>query len=268
MNNIVPILQARELKILNELSVLFGKHNIPFCLAYGTTLGCIRHKGFIPWDDDIDIFVWGEDLPRIKQLFREEDTGFLKLHDYDTVDNYPYCFPKVVDDRTSLKEEEFKSLNYMCGVYVDIFPLFEVSDNLLVRKFSENIRHLKYGLLRYYYMDTSDSGIVQKILNKISRVFCSATKLQTSLYKTYIHKSKGCRLVAEPNIFASKALVPKLLFENLVNMPFESGEYPVPSDYKTYLTLVYGDYMQLPPVEKRVSEHKMIGVVIDGTPIM
>ena len=108
--NLESKLQDIQLQILKELSTIFMKHDIKFFLAYGTLLGCVRHKGFIPWDDDVDIYILGEDYPKIKRIFDTEDTGNLVLQDYDT-QSYPYCFPKVIDKRTLLKEDTYKHLS-------------------------------------------------------------------------------------------------------------------------------------------------------------
>ena len=83
----IKSLQERELAILIKIDDLFREYNIKYFLAYGTVLGCIRHNGFIPWDDDIDIFIFGRDLPKIKEIFRSVNTGFLRLDDYDTAKN-------------------------------------------------------------------------------------------------------------------------------------------------------------------------------------
>lgn len=267
MIDIVKVLQMRELEILKGLVAILDAHGIRYSLAYGTTLGCIRHGGFIPWDDDIDIYVWGKDLVRIKEIFKTENTGFLSLHDYDTVENYPYCFPKVIDSRTSLREKEFEKIDYNCGVYIDIFPLFEVDDNLIIRFFKEKRRYIDYVLLRYYFMNVEERFVPVKLFHFFDRLFFNANKIQHRLFKLYTKPLKNRKLVAEPNIFSSTAYVPELIFKETIKMKFEDSEFCVPKDYIKYLRIVYGDYMKLPPEEKRVSEHKMVNVVIDGISI-
>lgn len=260
----VKLLQERELAILIKIDELFREYNIKYFLAYGTVLGCVRHSGFIPWDDDIDIFVFGRDLPKVKEIFRSVNTGFLRLDDYDTAKNYPYSFPKIVDNRTSLKEDAFKLVDYKCGAYVDIFPLFDISDNIFKRFFSEKLRYVRHVMLRYYYIDVKGRALFVKIFHKILEKTCKIDHIQDKLYKTYIRESCNGAKYAEPNIFLKKSYLPKSMFDNSVRMLFEGNEFPIPIDYDKFLKIVYGDYMKLPSVEKRKSTHIMCELMIDG----
>ena len=263
----IKSLQERELAILIKIDDLFREYNIKYFLAYGTVLGCIRHNGFIPWDDDIDIFIFGRDLPKIKEIFRSVNTGFLRLDDYDTAKNYPYSFPKIVDDRTSLKEEAFKLVDYKCGAYVDIFPLFEHSDNILKRFFSEKWRYMRHVLLRYYYIEVQGRSLFVKIFHNIIKKICKIDRIQDKLYKTYIRESCNGSMYSEPTIFLKKNYLPKSMFDDSVRMLFEGNEFPIPIDYDRFLKIVYGDYMKLPPVEKRKSTHIIHDLMINGKSI-
>ncbi len=254
-NGLTAKLQQRELAVLCEIDRLFTENNIEYFLAYGTVLGCVRHGGFIPWDDDVDLFVRGEDYPRIKKLFAESDTGFLELHDFETKEGYPYVFPKIVDKRTKLREARYAHLPYMGGVYIDLFPLFSVSDNGVARTFSEKLRYFRYARLRLYYEDISASGGARKLVATLVKKLSDPKRIQKKLYRRYIKGNKGGKKMAEPNVFASDALIDSELFRKSTKLDFEGVKLPVPERYEDYLRASYGDYMQLPPEDKRSSPH-------------
>ena len=252
----VKELQARELEILKALAQVFEKNGIDFWLAYGTVLGCVRHQGFIPWDDDIDIYVRGEDYPKIRKIFAEQDTGFLALHDHTTAKGYPYVFPKVIDKRTRLKEKTFAHLDYVGGVYVDIFLLFDVPNSKMLRAISQKRRYFRYALVRGAYSNTATMGGAKKLATKLIKTFVSPKRVQNRLYKRYLRPLSAKRkLVTEPNVFTERYLSPKTYFDGVEQKMFEDVMMPIPLEYENYLTDTYGDYMRLPDEKDRVSCH-------------
>lgn len=244
-------LQKKELQMLEELSEILDRNHIPFFLAYGTALGCIRHKGFIPWDDDVDIFVKGNDYPRIKEIFKTQNTGNLQLHDYDTVRNYPYCFPKIVAGDTLLIEKALTHIDYQGGVYIDIFPLAEVSDNIIVRTVKSIYRYICYSIIRAYYYNYKST--FRKIFSQIVRKWINPVKIQKKIFAEYIRSEKDCKFYLG-SIDAGE-LYKKQYFDSVVYMPFEESRMPMAVDYDNILTEYYGDYMKLPDEENRVSNH-------------
>lgn len=260
----IRTIQNIELQILKDFVALLKKNNIDYFLAYGTTLGCVRHNGFIPWDDDIDVYIWGKDYEKIRSIFEKENTGYLKFHDYATVDGYPYVFPKVIDSRTILKEKEFEHLAYECGIYVDVFPLFEVPNNKLLRRISEKIRYFRYAIVRMAYLSGGEIGGTKKYVAKLIKKLVNVNKIQHKLFNTYTNQNIKGELLAEPNIFKEKKLVKKQYFADSCKMIFEDTQMPIPIDYKGYLKSVYGDYMQLPKEEDRVPCHSFSKLIINN----
>ncbi len=254
-NGLTAKLQERELAVLCEIDRIFSENNIEYFLAYGTVLGCVRHGGFIPWDDDVDLFVRGEDYPRIKKLFAECDTGFLELHDFETKEGYPYVFPKIIDKRTELREARYSHLPYMGGVYIDLFPLFSVSDSKFKSFFSEKLRYFRYARMRLYYENTDGAGKARKILAVAVKKLSNPKRIQKKLYKTYIKGNTGAKILTEPNVFAADARIDASFFGKGTRLDFAGAKLPVPEKYEEYLKASYGDYMQLPPEDKRVSPH-------------
>ncbi len=251
--NITRKLQNKGMEMLRELSDIFEKNGIRFYLACGTALGCVRHEGFIPWDDDIDIYIMGKDYEKLRTVFLTQDTGNLQFQDYSTVENYPYTFPKIVAKDTVLVEDSLKHLDYKCGVYIDIFPLMEIEDNWFVRQMKEFIRYYRYCLLKAYYFEFSSS--VKKIINKIVRQFVSPKKVQEKLYKMYTKEKLRGNFLIDIGAFGSNALIKRQSFKDVIKMTFEDAEMPMPIGYDQYLQDYYGDYMKLPREEDRVSRH-------------
>ena len=252
----VKDLQARELELLRELAGILEKNGIRFWLAYGTVLGCVRHGGFIPWDDDIDLYILGEDYPRLKEVFATQETGFLALHDHESAKGYPYVFPKVVDTRTKLREGEFAHLEYTGGVYLDIFPLFEVPNGKLRRKWCEKRRYLRYAMVRGAFKDPARASGVKRILLKLLGRFVDPVRVQRKLYRGYVKPHTGKSVyVTEPNVFSEKSLVKAAYFTDHEQRPFEGVTMPIPASSAEYLTDVYGDYMRLPDEKDRVPCH-------------
>lgn len=244
-------LQNKELQMLKELSELLKRNKIPFFLAYGTALGCARHKGFIPWDDDVDIFIKGTDYPKLKEVFKKQDTGNLSLHDYDTVKNYPYFFPKIVAKDTLLVERSLKHIEYRGGIYIDIFPLAEMPDNAFLRNILKIRRYLYYSLIRGCHYNFK--SVLKKATGRIAKRIIDPINMQRKLYREYIRPVKGCKLYS--GSVDSGEVYRKEYFDETIYMPFEDTSMPMAACYKNILEEYYGDYMTLPKEESRVSNH-------------
>lgn len=246
-------LQKKELEMLIQLAQILDRNKIGFWLACGTTLGCVRHQGFIPWDDDVDIYIMGKDYPRLKEVFSTQDTGNLCLHDYTTVDGYPYSFPKVVASDTVLIEKDLSHLQYRGGIYIDIFLLQETSGNPLVQFCSEKLRYIRYCLLRSYYFDFSSP--LRKAMHRVVKMFVKPESIQVRLYQRYTKELKRLGFLVDNGTHGRQALLNPHFFSTTRKLPYEGFLMPVPGDYHGYLTHYYGDYMRLPDEDKRVSNH-------------
>ena len=256
VDNEVKRLQSRELEILKAIAELFEKNNIDFWLAYGTTLGCVRHNGFIPWDDDVDIFIKGEDYARVVKIFEEQDTGNLALHDFNTAEGYPYIFPKIIDKSTKLKEKEYEDNEYVGGVYVDLFLLFELPNNKLIRRIKEKIRYIRYAKIRGYYKNLKNISGLKALFVKLLKKTVNCKRVQKKLYKGYTKPFKNNkRFLIEPNVFCEKNLIKSEYFKGKDIAPFEGCNMPIPLNVDSYLTDTYGDYMRLPDEKDRVPCH-------------
>jgi len=265
-NDITTKMQKKELSMLLDLQTIMNEINIPFFLACGTTLGCVRHQGFIPWDDDVDIYIFGSDYPKLQEAFKSgRFCGSLELHDYTTKKNYPYPFPKIVAKGTYLKEKAIDAYDYDCGVYIDVFLLSDVSDNKLIRWIEEKERYFYYCLLRAYYHKYDGR---RSLINKIAKKVVNPIMAHKGLIKCCERKRKQGRYIIDTAAFGQQALLKRKWFIGSEYMNFCGHFLPVPSEYDAYLTHYYGDYMQLPSEENRVSGHFIESLIIDGETII
>lgn len=260
---VTKILQEKELLMLVELKKIFEEYNIPFFLACGTALGCARHKGFIPWDDDIDIYIRGKDYLEIRDLFKEIKDSNIAFHDHATIENYPYTFPKIVLKGSVLVEESLNDLQYNCGVYIDVFPIFGISNNRFIRVTKEAIRYLRYAIIRAYYNRSFSSG-ARGIIGHIIRAFINPETVQRKLEQTYINDLDDTEYLVDSCLFHKKALLKKADFEETIYMEFENTKMPMPKDFDHYLRMYYGDYLTLPPEKERTSHHFISNLEIEG----
>lgn len=253
-------LKEIELNILREVKYVCDKNKLHFFLCGGTLLGAIRHNGFIPWDDDIDIYMPREDYSKFITLFNEHSG---KQYKFVCMENTPaYCIPfgKVVCTETSLFETQVRSTPGM-GVYVDVFPLDGLGNSLdeakkIIRKCSRYRTQLELAMskkrkatplniIKNLYCQMLFIGR-RKIYNKYLRVATNKT-FDRSQYVAFCGAFYGEREILEQDIF---------LYSELHQ--FENEMYPIPVGYDTYLKKLYGDYMILPPMEKRVTHHSFV----------
>lgn len=239
------------------------RHEIRYYAAYGTLIGAVRHNGLIPWDDDIDVWMPRKDYERFL-TFRGNVEGHYDIMDSRDENYWLLSLAKFVDTDTTLWEFE----HYPCltGVYIDVFPLYECNADtamVLRREYDETSFKLTYAMANH-----TVGQFVTLLARRDIRTF--AKYLKDSLYyrpryKKYlqdymsvvqrIKDSKGNMYVAFDGLYQEREIYKKEWLASIVKLPFEDMEVDAPIGYHEILTQVYGDYMQLPPEEKRVSHH-------------
>ena len=254
MRKITDIHELRQIQmgILDEVHQYCEAHGLRYFLSSGTLIGAVRHKGYIPWDDDIDIYMPRKDYEQFLQCYRDAKGVYRAINPL-TESHYYYTFAKVVDLRTRMVEKETEG--YEIGVYMDIFPVDYVTDNLQERERVFKLKKLLYKIRRckisnsnplqsslaylvYKYLPLS----VSQIERKIRRLIVLAEPTQTVCNMTEAGpKLKGCFPAAD--------------IASSVDIEFEGRQYKTMVGYKDYLERTYGNYMTLPPVEQRVTHH-------------
>ena len=253
-----PELKAREKEILEYVADVCEKHRLVYFLEAGTLLGAVRHKGFIPWDDDVDIAMPRGDYNRLIRIL-EHDPSFPSCsHKNDP--GYILPFAKVHDPSTEVEwlVDTPQKANY--GVWIDIFPLDVLPDARFPRLFHQLKMKVFYSLWWHAAYPYKDQGVRRaEVLRRLGRLRPLLSHVHR-LTKT----AKECdRLTGQRDLANHFGLndqffsFPKEWFAECVPVEFEGRMYPAPKGYHEDLTACYGDYMQLPPEEMRVAEHAM-----------
>ena len=226
------------------------KHQIRYSMAYGTLLGAIRHQNFIPWDDDVDVFMLRSEYEKFKAVFKSDDC--YELLDGNSDDKYPYLFPKIRKKGTVLIENNISYINYNIGVYIDIFILDEIpcGTRAVWKKLYFTI---KYKLYRLCVLNLSQINPFLRPLAFLIRKIFSYHKLAKKCAETY--KNERGELLRDASMLDKKMYLKKEDMELLQAMPFGGDCFLGSSNYNSVLTRFYGDYMQLPPENQRVSNH-------------
>lgn len=250
-----------ELAILKELDIICKENNLKYYLAYGTLLGAVRHKGFIPWDDDIDVWMPREDYEKFLRICAGKTINdkyrVLSMHDKD----YIYAFAKMVDIRT-LVEEKWMLTNIL-GVYIDIFPLDILPINEKHRKrYINKLLLAHYGLLMSTRENKKRKTLLVSVLSRLAyyplRIFGYRRWLNRVDKLSRKYQSNEKRYIGNVSIdsYIAKECYRAECFEDGVRLRFEDAEFAVPKNYEKILNTIYGDYMQLPPLEKRIKKHE------------
>ena len=249
-------LQLNLLETLKFIDDFCRKHKIRYYVIYGSLIGVARHKGFIPWDDDLDIAMPKEDYDKFCKMFQKEKTGKYFLQTKETDKNYTLDFAKIRNVNTTLIENnEQIEQNIVLGTYVDIFPLIGVPNNVLLKKIQKINRAL--------YFNTEKNMINNKILKNIANFFIKIIgkkKIKNICYKNMMKYS----CINSNNWFSCFGglyegnIHPKEWYSEPIYLEFENITVPVPKEYDKVLKKTYGNYMELPPVEERVWKHHPI----------
>ncbi len=251
-------LQLIELDILKEIDKVCKDNNITYYLGEGTLLGAIRHKGFIPWDDDLDIVMPRKDYIKFLEIADKKLSSKYELLNEHKDDNYYLPFSKVISlDKHGFINNLDKFSNNYSGPYVDIFPLDYV-DTINKKKVERKYRKIrKIRDMLLFKVDYFKPNTKKRILYKIESNYYSNKKLYDKLNKIIINTDSSNKYMCN---FASsyhpkKQLVPKEVYGKPKYIQFEDTLFPVPNDSDKLLTIIYGDYMKLPPIQQRKSKH-------------
>lgn len=262
-------LQLIEIEILDEVVRICEKYNITYYLIYGTLLGAIRHKGFIPWDDDIDIAMPREDYNKFKEICKKELNSEYFLQSYETDPLYWNSHVKIRKNGTLFEESSIVNLDTHKGIFVDIFILDNASSE---KSILQEMQAAAYKLFKYMIAQKvqiipgEESKFKQKLLKIIFTpliLLISQNQLQSILQSiTTINKDpKSKYYVSFGSVYGyRKVTISKEKYYPPARVEFEGKVYNAPRDWDYYLKRIYGDYMQLPAEEKRVSQHGLMRI--------
>ncbi|MBE5749750.1 MAG: LicD family protein [Clostridiales bacterium] len=250
-------LKQIELNIFCEFIKICEELNLKYYVIGGTLLGAVRHKGFIPWDDDIDVCMMRDDYDIFVQKAQKILHEKYFVQTLNTEPNCPFNFCKIRDSETTFIEESIGHLNMNHGVYIDIFPLDYYPTNKREKKCFER-KSLLYKILIAKIFYVKKESIIKKIKRNFIRIgtffypYKFAVKKREVLYKSV----KNSSLVANlSGAWGEKEIFPKEWFGDGVVMEFEGVKVKAPKEYDYLLTQMYGDYMIPPRKEKQVAHH-------------
>lgn len=259
-------IKSCSLEILDFFDSVCSRYGVRYFLCGGTLLGAVRHKGFIPWDDDIDVMMLREDYNRLYEVWPKDSPFQFLRHENNPF--FPYAYGKAVDKRT-IKIEPIRKVCQQIGVDIDIFPIDNIPDNESEAiAFFKDIERYQRRLSLQTALYGESNGIIRTIV-KNSRLFwyrfledigvTSIDKIVTSFsllaQKFNTEDTMYCGITTISHYGIREKNLRKG-YEDVVYVSFEGKQLPAPSGYVHYLESLYGmNYMQLPPIEKRITHH-------------
>lgn len=261
------LLHSVELEIVKEFHRICEENHLRYVLAFGSMIGAVRHKGFIPWDDDVDIVMPWEDYCEFNRIANNASTPDFMVQNTNTVERHVYPFSRFVKKRTCAIIEYPYKYYHNQAIYIDVFPALFIPASKL------KFRHIQISNFFYSqvarmespspYKNTKRGFFARSVmfafycLNKvIPKKFCYSRMMKRAL-SVNERKAKGYYigdLYSETNAI-SQFQMPLDVFNKRVLMKFEDTELYMPKEYDTILRNMYGDYMDLPPEDKRKSHN-------------
>lgn len=250
-------LKRIQLEVLDVIHGFCVEHNIHYSLGCGTMLGAVRHKGYIPWDDDIDIYLLRSEYNRLLKIFPTSIDN-VQVDSIERNPSWDKAYAKAYDDRTVCIED---SNCKVVGVGIDIFPIDYVpSNDIQWKRYNKRRRIIKIISDLKPMKFANNMPLLKKMLLAVGKILLLPIpqRLLISWLNSYAQKFnkteheyvfESCQGLLLKNKFKAS------VFDQYIDVPFEDRNYKIIAGYDEYLRCAYGDYMQLPPENKRVSHH-------------
>ena len=231
--------QLRMLDILIFVDRLCEKYNIKYWLASGTLLGAVRHSGFIPWDDDLDIEMPLEDFEKFLTVFQQQDENPYLLQTHLTDNSYVAPYAKIRDRKSKIWETQSRDQNYvMRGIYIDVFPV-EFSNSFLTKIFNRF-----YGFFVYRSSQKNKYDKYGFRRNYVNLMYFVFMQLIRPIFRLFNNRKRGIIHLSFGSGFNSKRYVDDI--HPLSKVSFEGFLFNCPNNFDNYLKTLYGDYMKIP----------------------
>ena len=265
--NLEPIWEA-TLNVYHEFASLCQKHRLKFWAAYGTVLGAVRHKGFIPWDDDLDVMMPRSDYEMFLRIAVKELPAYLKVVTFrNTPEFSSNIFAKIQDAREDvINDVSVRSgLSLRGGIFLDVFPLDGYPNNRF-RRFLYEAGRVFRRFAYYRIYRKSIKGCRPLVYRMLGNVVCKICNLDPHdklaflefcerVSKRYAFETSDFVEWYAPDQGGLYRLVPRKILENETKVKFDDDVMPCPEDVDSYLRIEYGDYMTFPPENQRRITH-------------
>lgn len=256
MDELMQKVQQTEIEILDVVAKICEDNHLKYSLAYGTLIGAARHKGFIPWDDDIDLMMSREDYDKLYEIWSERAPEGYVLETENNTSDLPINHMKIRKDHTTfIQNESEREKKYHKGIFIDIFP----ADRRAPGKYSQNIQYAALMIHLLYNRGHSSGakglqGIFEKVLLSVpKKCYRPISRKIGILARKWNDRNTEIFFPCDAN--CCKLFYPADIFDSLIKMEFNGKQYSAFKDYDNVLKIQYGDYMQLPPKEERVWAH-------------
>lgn len=264
-------LQKKELDILKAFIAICKKNNLQYYAYGGTLIGAVRHKGFIPWDDDIDVLMPRKDYDRFIEIANQELPENMVIRTCDSFPTYNFLFSKIHDlNTTYIGKFESEFVDRISGVFIDVFPLDGIPKNPQKRK-----KHLKRCI---YYLTMNDLirphhkrnnsfrqkiiFVLRKLLQTLFKFNFFSKKIEKLVKTVSYENSLEVMDVSSLSSGCYKYIFKREWFDESIELEFENILINAPSKYDLFLKQMYGDYMIIPPIDQR-DRHGVILADID-----
>lgn len=266
-------IQLAQLELAKEFKRVCEEHNIKYFMDSGTLLGAVRHKGFIPWDDDMDFAMLRNDYEELLRIAPHAFGRGFFLQTWDNDPYYPYAFAKLRKLGTTFVESAMQHNPAHNELFIDIFPY----DSFPKKKLDQIKQGSKIERYRLGYMMKLNVKPWLNHTNMLARVLVYIKYLPAQIYAFFHEKERLHSLYKEEMIRFNdietfkvyqqsggspygELVIKRSYFSELCPMKFEDTEFPAPKSYDEYLKSVYGDYLKLPPIKDRENKHRIIEI--------
>ena len=251
-------LKKVELMILEDVIIFCNENNIRYYVFFGTAIGAVRHGGFIPWDDDIDIVMFREDYEKFLKLFSTKCSEKYEILSMNTTEDYVVSFAKISLKGTRMDYWWADTASFVQGIQIEIFPLDYVSKNSFKRKLyyyaCTLFLHLQLNSNSLIKSESKFKQFIHSSLYHFSKFF----KLNNFYRKKYyeiltMYNKRENKFVVDSSFQYGNLVFETEDFEPSETIKFENLQVKIPKNYDKILTQIYGDYMKLPPKNQRVN---------------
>ena len=268
--------QKIQLEILIDFDKLCRAHDIKYQLFSGTLIGAIRHNGFIPWDDDVDVCMLREEYEKFLEVGKKELGEEYFIQNYMSDPKFQSQYSKLRKNNTRYVEYMVQDVDMHHGIFIDVFPYDNVKPTTLIGKVQRiTINKLKeINYCRVKRVNQSEkNGFVRARKNLtyyILKIVPKRSMDDTIKKLSLMSNNSDTECVAELGISTSKGMYEKFtlkkdIFYDSIEWEFEGYKFPVPKEYDYVLTKNYGDYMSLPSIEEQQPHHGIVEVNFDTT---